>query len=88
MALLPPIHTPLNQHSLTALESWLQDIGAEKNSQDPCLWDWEMPKWKAAIKMDKDTLNVTWEKDGEHSNCSFPYGLSRNDVQSAIFQGP
>ena len=88
MALLPPIKTPLNQHSLEALELWLQDIGAEKSDSDPSLWKWTMPKWKAEIKMERELLRITWEQDGVRSHCSFPYGLSRDDVQSAIFQGP
>ena len=88
MVLLPPLKTPLNQHSLEALELWLQDIGAEKNDDDPSLWNWAMPKWNAEIKMERELLRITWEKDGVRSQCSFPYGLSRDDVQSAIFQGP
>ena len=27
-------------------------------------------------------------EDGKKKYCSFPYGLSRKDVQSAIFEGP
>ena len=88
MSLLPPSQTPLNQHSLAALESWLDQLGAHPNSQDPALWTWVMPKWTAHIKMERDELQVTWEKDGNLSHCSFPYGLPRKDVQMAIAEGP
>ena len=30
----------------------------------------------------------TWRKNGERTECSFPYGLSREDVQIAIYEGP
>ena len=88
MELLPPIKTPLNQHSLKALELWLKDIGAVKSNKNPCLWDWEMPQWSAEIMMEREMLKITWKKNGERSQCSFPYGLSRDDVQSAILEGP
>ena len=88
MSLLPPAQTPLNQHSLAALESWLNKLGAQKSKKDPSLWVWIMPKWSAEIKMEKDELNVTWEQEGKLSHCSFPYGLSRRDVQIAIEVGP
>ena len=85
---LPPSRTPLNQHSLEALESWLKKLGAERSESDICLWYWVMPKWSAEIKVEKESLRVSWDKDGKKKYCSFPYGLSRKDVQSAIFEGP
>ena len=88
MSLLPPSETPLNQHSLEALELWLKEIGATRNNNDPCLWNWEMSKWTAEIKMEREILRVTWRKNGERTQCSFPYGLSREDVQIAIYEGP
>ena len=86
--MLPPIDTPLNQHSLLALETWLNDLGATQSKQDPCLWTWLMPEWSAEIKIEKDELEVIWEKDGKRNRCCFPYGLSRKDVQNAIIDGP
>tara|TARA_Y100001968_G_scaffold68366_2_gene59407 strand:- start:101 stop:217 length:117 start_codon:yes stop_codon:yes gene_type:complete len=38
--------------------------------------------------MDTENLKITWEKGGEKNQCNFPYGLSREDVQYAIYQGP
>ena len=82
MSLLPPGNTPLNQHSLVALESWLNQLGAQKSRKNPCLWIWLMPQWSAEIEMDRDELKVIWEKDGKLIKCSFPYGLPRRDVQN------
>ncbi len=88
MSLLPSSQTQLNQHSLEALEYWLSELGAHQSRQDPCLWILEMPSWIAQIKMERDELQVTWEKAGQLHHCSFPYGLSRYDVQTAISEGP
>ena len=88
MSMVPSENTPLNQHSLAAIESWLSEIGAEQSKKDPCLWTLLMPKWTAQIQMENDELLVTWEQKGKISQCSFPYGLSRNDVQTAISLGP
>ncbi len=85
---LPPSTTPLNQHSLKDLETWLRGIGAERSSHDPTIWDWLMPGWSAQIKLDIETLRITWEKNGIKQQCSFPYGLSRDDVETSFFQGP
>ena len=71
-----------------ALELWLTDLGAERSNSNPCIWVWEMPKWSAEIHIERENLKITWKQDGKKSQCSFPYGLSRFDVQAAIFQGP
>ena len=85
---MPPSQTPLNQHSLAALESWLDELGAQKSKEDLCLWTLLMPHWSAEIKIEQDELKVTWEQKGKLSYCSFSYGLSRQDVQIAITDGP
>ena len=88
MSSLPPAHTPLNQHSLAALESWLSQLGAQQSRKDPCLWIWLQPEWSAEIKMELNELIVTWEQEGKFNQCSFPYGLPRKDIQTAIIDGP
>ncbi len=85
---LPPAETPLNRHSLFALENWLNQLGAKRSAGDPCLWIWSLPKWTAKIQMAQDDLMVTWEKDGKKKQCFFSYRLSRIDVEQAISQGP
>tara|TARA_Y100001968_G_C19154512_1_gene617759 strand:- start:96 stop:362 length:267 start_codon:yes stop_codon:yes gene_type:complete len=88
MSVLPSAQTPLNQHSLIALEVWLKQLGAEPSNNDPSVWNLVMPKWRAEIKMEREILLIAWEQEGKKSHCGFPYGLSRLDVQSAILQGP
>ncbi len=85
---LPSAKTPLNQHSLLALETWLKELGAQQSSDDPCLWVWVTPQWRAEIRMEQDDLMVIWFKGDNRSKYSFPYGLSRRDIENAIFQGP
>tara|TARA_Y100001968_G_scaffold214785_1_gene197596 strand:- start:12160 stop:12426 length:267 start_codon:yes stop_codon:yes gene_type:complete len=88
MSRLPPAQTPLNQHSLIALELWLKELGAKPSHNDRSVWNLVMPKWSAQIKMQRDNLLIAWEQEGKRRHCGFPYGLSRLDVQSAILQGP
>ncbi len=88
MSLLPPASTPLNQHSLRALEEWLRSLGAEKSEDDPCVWLWQIRQCSAQIVMKQDELRVIWIKDDESSQLSFTYGLPRQDVEAALKQGP
>ncbi len=94
MSTLPTPETPLNQHSLPALELWLMNLGAEKCTQNPCLWRWNnMPQWSAEIYFKQDELMVIWDKtnnEGEVkiSKFGFPYGLPRKDGEAALNHGP
>ncbi len=88
MAQLPSLKTPLNQHSLESLELWLTELGATRSESDPCLWNWIMPDWVAEMKMDYEDLRIRWDKEGRTYERSFSYGLSREDVEYAIFEGP
>ena len=88
MSPLPPAQTPLNQHSLRALETWLADLGAVRSDQDACLWQWSQPLWSAQIRLDQEHLQVIWLQDGATSQRSFPYGLSRLDIEAAMRAGP
>tara|TARA_Y100001968_G_scaffold333191_1_gene394623 strand:+ start:2233 stop:2454 length:222 start_codon:yes stop_codon:yes gene_type:complete len=73
---------------LKSLEIWLEELGAQRSNTDPCCWDWIMPEWSAEINMETENLRITWKKDDIKYQCTFPYGLSREDVQSAFYQGP
>ena len=88
MSTLPPGQTPLNQHSLRALETWLTELGAVRSVEDPCLWVWQQPEWSARIRLDQDDLLVIWSQNGLVSQRTFPYGLSRLDVEAAMRAGP
>ena len=88
MLSIPPATTPLNQHSLGALEQWLSELGAQKSDEDPCLWNWELTNWSAKIEVGQDELRVTWIEGTQKSQFGFPYGLPRQDVEAALNQGP
>ncbi len=93
MSKLPSSQTPLNQHSLGALELWLMNLGAERSNENQCLWRWILPQWSADIYIKEDELIVIWTKvdrdpGKQTSQLSFPYGLPRQDVEAALKQGP
>ena len=88
MSLLPSSNTPLDQHSLTAIEYWLKGIGAIRCEDDPCAWEWEVSNYSAKIFLCQDELRVNWIKQNKTSQFSFPYGLPRLDIEAALLQGP
>ena len=90
MSALPSETTPLNQHSLRALELWLQELGATRIDDDPCQWLLEASEWRAVLLLDRDDLKIQWmpSSSATPTSCSLPYGLSRGDVEAAIRAGP
>ena len=89
MSLQPPSNTPLNQHSISALEDWLVSLNAERIDRDPCRWSLTRPDWSAEIRLEREDLVVIWRQPGaKELLCSLPYGLSRADVTAAIQAGP
>ena len=47
-----------------------------------------MPEWSAEIVLELEELRVAWEQGGQRSQCCFPYGLPRSDVEAALSEGP
>ena len=89
MSPLPPPTTPLNQHSLRALEEWLHGLGAEPIDGDRCRWSLVNASWTAELRLEREDLVVVWQgTDDATAPCSLPYGLSRLDVNAAIEAGP
>ncbi len=88
MVLMPPAQTPLNQHSLQALEHWLEQLGAQRLDDDPCGWSWQGNGWTAEIRLQQKDLAVIWSPREAPRSCVFPYGLSRADVEAALRFGP
>lgn len=86
---LPPPSTPLNQHSLRALEEWLESLGATPTDGDRSRWNLINPSWSAELRLEREDLVVVWQTGEPGSTpCSLPYGLSRLDVTAAIQAGP
>ena len=88
MASLPSPETPLNQHSLRALECWLETLGAIRSEKDPCDWTWEQPDWRARLRLDQEDLGVIWDSAEPPRSCSYSYRLPRADVEAALRFGP
>lgn len=89
MSDLPSQSTPLNQHSLRALEQWLTSLGASRVDGDPCLWALVTPEWTAELQLEREDLRVAWQRPDQSDRvCSLPYGLPRADVEAAILAGP
>jgi len=79
---------PINQHSLKSLESWLTDLGALKDINNPSKWYLLLSNWNATIIFEQEDLCVTWESEGQETKRLFSYCINREDVENAILQGP
>jgi len=79
---------PINQNSLQSLESWLTDLGASKDVNNPSKWYLLLSKWNATIIFEQEDLSVTWEIKGQVTKRLFSYCINREDVENAILQGP
>lgn len=88
MAVLPPAPTPLYHHPLPSLESWLQALGARQDHRHSPVWTLEQPEWTAEIELMPAEISVSWLRNGERSQRTFSYGLTREDVQAALLAGP
>ncbi len=85
---LPSESTPLNQHSLEAIEFWLKTIGASQSSNNPCQWILSLSEASGHIEICPDELMIIWHNERKETKFSFPYGLSRQDIEDALLQGP
>ena len=86
---LPSPDTPLYHHALPALEAWLEQMGCRRDAGNVCLWHLRQPFWSAAVELSVEDMNVRWtSSSGGITQRSFPYSLSRSDVERAIMVGP
>ena len=79
---------PINQYSLRSLESWLTDLGAKKDINNPSKWCLILENWNATIIFEVEDLSVVWESNGKETKRVFSYCINRVDVENAILQGP
>ena len=86
--MLPPPPTPLYHHPLPSLEAWLEGLGARQAHRHSPLWTLDQPEWSAEIELRQAELQVRWLRGDERCQRTFSYGLTRDDVQSAILAGP
>ena len=73
MTKLPSNQTPLNQHSLDALEYWFKELGAEQLSTDKSLWTLSNEFWKTEIILQKDDLKIVWFHNEKTTQCILSY---------------
>ncbi len=88
---LPDSDVPLYNHTLANIESWLQGQGCEQDSSDRNVWHLVQQGWRAELELDVERIVASYEMlDGSRSKVqrSFPYALSRKDLEAAIFAGP
>jgi len=83
-----PSNTPINQHSLQALELWLKDLGASRDIENPSKWYLILSSWHATIVFEQEDLSIVWESRGKLTKRLFSYCINREDIENAILQGP
>ncbi|HIK44862.1 MAG TPA: DUF3143 domain-containing protein [Leptolyngbyaceae cyanobacterium M65_K2018_010] len=88
---LPSADTPLYNHPLPDIETWLRRQGCEQDAEAPHRWHVSRPLWEADVILDIDSLVVRYinaGSDGKDIQRAFKYSLSRQDLEEAIFSGP
>ena len=88
---LPTADTPLYNHPLPALEEWLKDLGCQQDGEQLHCWSITTSNWQAEITLEVEEIVVSYLNAGEGNrdlSRSFPYSLSREDVEAAVFSGP
>ena len=83
---LPPDTTPLYNHPLPMIEAWLQAQGCSSDRENPSLWFCDRERWRAEIAMEETALVINYAfADGTAKTLTFPYALSRGDIEAAAF---
>jgi len=87
----PSADTPLYNHPLPIIEEWLENLGCQQDSEELHCWSIQNPEWQAEITLEVEEIKVSYLNAGEGGrdlSRSFPYSLSREDVEAAVFSGP
>jgi hypothetical protein len=87
---LPTADTPLYNHPLPSIETWLRSQGCEQDPDNLHHWSVQKANWTADLWMEVDALTVLYlTTDGSNDvQRTFKYSLSRQDLDEAIFAGP
>jgi len=87
----PTADTPLYNHPLPEIERWLQNQGCQQDSDQRHYWKLDRSDWRAELWLEREEVTVRYLKageDGRDIQRTFPYSLSRQDVEDAVFSGP
>ncbi len=90
MAQLTP-KSPLYNFPLPEIERWLQQMGCEQNPKELNCWYVGKRDWEAEITLEIEDIHVIYLNagaDGSDIKRAFPYSLSRQDIENAVFSGP
>ncbi|NJM96278.1 MAG: DUF3143 domain-containing protein [Phormidesmis sp. RL_2_1] len=85
---MPPANTPLYNHPLPDIETWLSNLGCQRSDDNLSHWTFSQPDWSAHLYLDIDAIVVRYVSSGKDIQRSFKYSLSRIDLEKAIFAGP
>lgn len=88
---LPSSDTPLYNHPLPEIESWLRSKGCQQDEVDLHCWHIKNADWEAELCLEIDSLTVRYIGAGEGGRDiqrSFKYSLSRKDLDEVVFAGP
>ena len=83
--------TPLYNHPLPEIEQWLKDKGCQQDEKERHYWTLERPDWRADLWLDREEITIRYlsaGEDGRDIQRAFPYSLSRQDIDDAVFSGP
>ncbi len=87
MMAMPPVTTPLYNHPLPCIEQWLGEQGCQRDPDDVEQWFCKQEQWSADLRLEETTIWVRYTyPDGNTKTLSFPYSLSRADLEQAIFE--
>ncbi len=87
----PSADTPLFNHPLPAIERWLEEQGCKQDSEQRHYWTLDRPDWQAELWLEREEVSVRYlsaGEDGRDIHRTFPYSLSRQDIEDAVFSGP
>ncbi len=87
MTTLPSASAPLYNHPLPLIEQWLEEQGCTRDSEDVEQWFCKRDQWSARLRLEETTIWVRYTyEDGNTKTLTFPYSLSRADIEQAIFE--
>ena len=83
--------SPLYNLPLPEIENWLKKMGCEQNQENLNCWYVNKQDWEAEIVLEIEDICVNYLKasnDGTNIKRAFPYSLSLQDIEDAVFSGP
>lgn len=84
-------NSPLYNYPLPKIEEWLKKMGCRQNPPELNHWYVKYQTWEAYITLEIEELTVCYLKagaDGSDIRRAFPYSLSCQDIEDAVFSGP